>query len=66
MLKIYFKIATRSILRHRFYTTINIFGFDLLSGDIEKALEESNSIILTQSGAQKYFGPDCCLSNFRF
>lgn len=39
-------------------TFFKVFSFNLLSGDVEKALAEPNSVILTQSSAQKYFGPD--------
>ena len=37
-------------------TFFNVFSVDLERGDIKKALERPNSIILTKEAAQKYFG----------
>lgn len=37
-------------------TFFNVFSVDLERGDVKKALERPNSIILTEEAAQKYFG----------
>ncbi len=37
-------------------TFFDVFSFSLLKGDIKKALENPNSIILTRETAEKYFG----------
>ena len=37
-------------------TFFNVFSVDLERGDVKKALERPNSIILTKEAAQKYFG----------
>src|SRR5260221_1427117 len=37
-------------------TFFNIFSVDLKRGEVKKALERPNSIILTEEAAQKYFG----------
>src|SRR5262245_32051386 len=37
-------------------TFFNVFSIDLERGDVKKALERPNSIILTKEAAQKYFG----------
>jgi len=35
---------------------LNIFNFEILSGDAQKTLADNNGIVLTQSLANKYFG----------
>lgn len=37
-------------------TFFNVFSVGLVRGDVKKALERPNSIILTEEAAQKYFG----------
>jgi putative ABC transport system permease protein len=37
-------------------TFFNVFSVDLERGDVKKALERPNSIVLTKEAAQKYFG----------
>lgn len=37
---------------------LDIFTFDFIQGSAETALSEPNTIVLTQSTAAKYFGPD--------
>ena len=37
-------------------TFLDVFSFDALNGDLHTALDEPNSIVLTQQAAWKYFG----------
>ncbi|OFE13112.1 hypothetical protein PHACT_08140 [Pseudohongiella acticola] len=37
---------------------LKIFTFDFIQGDSETALVEPNTVVLTQSTARKYFGPE--------
>ncbi|WP_108870236.1 ABC transporter permease [Aquimarina aquimarini] len=39
----------------------DMFGIHLIEGDVKTALQEPNTLVLTKSGAQKYFGSDSAL-----
>ncbi len=39
-------------------TFFEVFSFDLLSGNPDKALTEPNTVVLTQTSAKKYFGSE--------
>ena len=54
-----FNVADKSFPLKGFWTEPNffkIFSFDLVKGNPETALQESNSIVLTEIAAQKLFG----------
>lgn len=45
--------------RHVFYVSpsfFRVFGYDLIYGDREKCLNESDAVVLSESTAKKYFG----------
>lgn len=54
------KIGEQTFIENRFFWAdehvLNIFSFELLKGDRANVLKEPNSIVLTESMAQKYFG----------
>ncbi len=43
---------------------LEIMSFDMVSGNAENALDEPNSIVITEDLEEKYFGPDQALGNF--
>jgi len=58
--RIYIGHGDRKFYEDRFFfadpSIFTVFTFPLLRGDAEKALSESNSIVITEDMAEKYFG----------
>jgi len=46
------------IIKHVDSTFFDIFSYKFIKGEKENALKESNSVVLTESCAKKYFGQD--------
>jgi putative ABC transport system permease protein len=53
--KFYEKEGTAKAVDSNF---LSFFGFEMIMGDPETALVESNSVVLTESAARKYFGSE--------
>ena len=57
---IYIGYGDRKFYEERFFfadpSIFTVFSFALIEGDVEKALSEPNSIVITEAMADKYFG----------
>ena len=62
-----FKYANKEYYEDDFYyvdsTIFDVFNVDLLQGNLEKALSEPNTAVLTKKIAEKYFGKENAIGN---